>query len=94
MGVGAERGGEGRRQDRTDGGSELEGSAETSPQQGEEGRTTGSGSWAWMREEDLARVWIRGAVHLAAVFVPGTFVHPLALYECISARGADGEWEV
>lgn len=71
---GEERGG-----DRTDGGSELEGSAQTSPQQGEEGRTEASGSWALMLEGALARVQIWGAVHLAAVSVPGTFMHPLAL---------------
>ena len=48
-------------------------------QQGEEGRTAASGSWALMLEGALARVWIWGAVHLAAVSEPGTFMHPLAL---------------
>lgn len=78
--VGAERGGEGRRQARTDGGSELEGSAQTSPQHGEGGRPAACGSRARALEGASAGAGPRGAVHLAARSVPGTFVHPLALY--------------
>lgn len=91
VGVGAERGGEGRRQDRADGGSALEGSAQTSPQQGE-GRRDGGHPQprARMLEGALAHAWVR----VLDISVQSTFVHPVAVYARISVRGADGAGEL
>lgn len=91
VGVGAERGGEGRRQDRADGGSALEGSAQTSPQQGEGQRDGGHPQpRARMLEGALAHAWVR----VLDISVQSTFVHPVTVYARISVWGADGEREL